>query len=93
MKIKKDFILWLKEIIWLDKFSIKIRQKHNIAIEEVEDALFSHTFFRKVKRGKVKGEDVYIGYSKTNAGRYLFIVFIYKGPMTGLVISARDMTA
>jgi uncharacterized DUF497 family protein len=76
MKIKKDSILWLKEIIWLDKFSIKIRQKHNIAIEEVEDALFSNAFFRRVKRGKVKGEDVYIGYCKTNAERYLFIVFI-----------------
>jgi uncharacterized DUF497 family protein len=93
IKIKKDSILWLKEIIWLDKFAIKIRKKHNITIEEVEEALFFNAFFRRVKRGKVKGDDVYIGYSKTNAGRYLLIVFIYKGPMIGLVISARDMTA
>lgn len=54
--------MWLKEVIWLDKFVSKIQAKHNVT------------------------------YGKTQAGRYLFIVFVYKSPMRGLIISARDMT-
>jgi uncharacterized DUF497 family protein len=84
--------MWLKEIIWIDKFKSKIEEKHNVTIEEVEEALFLKAIFRRTNRGKIKGEDIYLGYGRTRAGRYLFIVFIYKMSMTGLVISARDMT-
>jgi len=84
--------LWLKELIWLNKFISKIQNKHNVTIEEVEEALLSGAIFRRSRRGIVKGEDVYVSYGKTSAGRYLFIVFIYKQPNAGLVISARDMT-
>jgi uncharacterized DUF497 family protein len=84
--------MWLKEIIWIDKFKSKIEKKHKVAIEEVEDVLFEGAIFRRTNRGRVKGEDVYLGYGRTRAGRYLFIVFIYKLSMTGLVVSARDMT-
>lgn len=84
--------MWLKEIIWIDKFKSKIEKKHNVTIEEVEDALLSGALFRRARRGSVKGEDIYVAYGKTHAGRYLFIVFIYKLPITGLIISARDMT-
>jgi uncharacterized DUF497 family protein len=84
--------MWLKEIIWIDKFKSKIEKKHKVAIEEVEEALLERAIFRRTNRGKVKGEDVYLGYGRTRAGRYLFIVFIYKLSMTGLVVSARDMT-
>lgn len=82
----------LKEIIWYKQFVDKIIRKHNVSVEEVEEALFSNPVFRKVQRGKVKGEDAYIAYSRTFEGRYLFIVFIYKLNNTGIVISARDMT-
>ncbi len=84
--------MWLKEILWIDRYVSKIQKKHNVAIEEVEEALRSGTLFRRANRGRVKGEDVYVAYGQTHAGRYLFIVFIYKSSMSGLIISARDMT-
>ena len=82
----------LKEIIWSREFVNKIKQKHNISVAEVEEALFNKPIFRKVQRGKVKGEDIYIAYSRTFDGRHLFVVFIYKRNNTGIVISARDMS-
>ena len=85
--------MWLKEILWIDKFVSKIKEKHNVTVEEVEEALLSGALFRRARRGRVKGEDVYVAYGKTDAGRYLFMVFIYKPSMTGLIVSARDMTS
>ena len=82
----------LKEIIWINRFVIKMQKKHHVTVDEVEESLFSGTIFRRARRGKVIGEDVYLAYGKTTAGRYLFTVFIYKKPNVGLVISARDMT-
>jgi hypothetical protein len=42
-------------------------------------------------KGNVKGEDVYVAYGQSAAGRYLVVFYIRK--MTGAVlpISARDM--
>ena len=90
-------ILWietmqLKNIIWIDKYVSKIKTKHNVTVEEVEEALFSNALFYRARKGNVKGEDIYIAYGKNQSGRYLFIVLIYKSPMQGLIISARDMT-
>jgi len=84
--------LQLKEIVWYREFVNKIRKKHNVSVAEVEEALFNKPVFRKVQRGKVKEEDAYIAYNRTFAGRYLFVVFIYKMNNTGIVISARDMS-
>ena len=52
--------MWLKEIIWLEKFILKIQSKHSVNVEEVEDALLSDAVFCRARKGKVKGEDVYI---------------------------------
>ena len=82
----------LKEIVWYRKFVDKIEKKHNVSIEEVEEALFNKPVFRKVHRGKIKGEDAYIAYSRTFEGRYLFIVLIYKLNNTAIVVTARDMS-
>ena len=82
----------LNRVIWLNKFIVKIQKKHNVTVEEVEEALFSGAIFRRSRKGKVKGEEVYVAYSKTLEGRHLFIVFIYKKFGAGLVISARDMS-
>lgn len=82
----------LKNIIWIDKYISKIKAKHNVTVEEVEEALSSNALFYRACKGSVKGEDVYIAYGKNQGGRYLFIVLIYKSPMQGLIISARDMT-
>lgn len=82
----------LKEIIWVDKFALKIQRKHHVTVVEVEESLLSRVIFRRSRRGMIEGEDVYMAYGKTLAGRYLFTVFIYKGQNMGLIISARDMT-
>ena len=87
-----DYLVWLKKIIWIDKFVIKIREKHNLTVDEIEDALLSGAIFRRARRDKVSGENVYVAYGSTNTGRNLFIVFIYKSSMEGLIISARDIT-
>ena len=82
----------LKEIIWIDKFALKIQRKHHVTVVEVEESLLSRVIFRRSRRGMIEGEDVYLAYGKTLTGRYLFTVFIYKGQNMGLIISARDMT-
>lgn len=41
----------------------------------------------------MKGEDVYIGLGRSDAGRYLAILFIYKVSREALIVSARDMAA
>lgn len=82
----------LKEIIWIDKFALKIQRKHHVTVVEVEESLLSRVIFRRSRRGMIEGEDVYMAYGKTLAGRYLYTVFIYKGQNRGLILSARDMT-
>ena len=67
-------ILWietmqLKDIIWIDKFVSKIQTKHNVTVEEVEEALSSNAIFYRARKGNVKGEDVYVAYGKSLSGR------------------------
>ena len=50
----------LKEIVWYREFVNKIKKKHNVSVEEVEEALFNKPVFRKVQRGKVNRENAYI---------------------------------
>jgi uncharacterized DUF497 family protein len=39
-----------------------------------------------------QGEDLYATMSRTAAGRYLIIYFVYKTTKEALIISAREMT-
>ena len=82
----------LYEVIWKDKFVDKIERKHDVITDEVEQVLFSNSHIRRAEKGKVKGEDLYVAYGQTKAGRYLMVFFIYKQNMAALPISARDMT-
>lgn len=83
----------LYEIIWKDKFIEKLAVKHGVTTDEVEQVLFSNALVRKAEKGKVKGENVYVAYGQTYAGRYLVVFFIYKQQISAaLPISARDMT-
>ena len=82
------------EVIWKDRFVEKIKSKHNVATEEVEHVLFSSSaHFCKVQKGRIKGEDLYVAYGKTEMGRYLVVFFIFKRRRNAtLPISARDMS-
>ena len=80
-------------IIWLRDIADKLEFKHNVTIEEVEETLNSMPKFRFVEKGERKGEDIYMALGRTDAGRYLSILFIYKKTKEALILSARDMAA
>jgi len=80
-------------IIWYRKFVEKLWDKHRVEVHEAEEALQNHRQVRRVKRGHVEGEDVYLALGQTDAGRYLSVFFVYKKSHDAIVISARDMDA
>ena len=82
----------LYEVIWKDRFVDKMAEKHGVAPNEVEEVLFSEPHVRFAEKGRVKGENLYVAYGKTVAGRYLLVFFIHKRQTAALPISARDMT-
>jgi uncharacterized DUF497 family protein len=85
--------LKIVECLWLDRFVDKIVRKHNVYPDEVEEVFSSKPTIRKVEKGDVKGENLYIAFGKTNGGRPLGVLFVRKKDQRALVISARDMTS
>jgi uncharacterized protein len=81
----------IEEIIWLDTIVEKLAVKHRVHPDEVEEILYNQPKFRFVERGDQPGEDVYLALGKTDAGRYLAVLFIYKLSAKALILSARDM--
>ncbi len=79
------------DILWLPDVIDKLEGKHNLQPYEVEEVLMGRPGFRRVERGKVQGEDLYLALGQTEAGRYLIVYFIRKSGGVALVISARDM--
>ena len=77
----------IKRIIWLKQFVDKIAFKHGVSDYEVTEVLNEQPPVRRMKRGRIEGEDLYRAIGQTEAGRYLTVFFIYKG--RGLVIRAR----
>ena len=80
-----DGIIWLRDIV------DKLEFKHNVTMGEVEETLNNKPKVRFVEKGERKGEHVYMALGRTNAGRYLSILFIYKRTKEVLILSARDM--
>lgn len=79
------------EIVWLDVIVDKIAIKHQVATEEVEEVFDSKPQFRFVEKGKRLGEDLYLALGRTEAGRYLTVLFIHKANNDALILSARSM--
>ena len=78
-------------LIWLRDIADKLEFKHNVSMEEVEETLNNRPKFRFVEKGERKGEDVYMALGRTDSGRLLSILFIYKKTKEALILSARDM--
>ncbi|MBI4639843.1 MAG: BrnT family toxin [Candidatus Tectomicrobia bacterium] len=78
-------------IIWLQKIVDKLSSKHRMTQDEVEQAFVNNPQYRFLERGKIEGEDVYAAYGRTDAGRYVTVIFIRKFGNRALIISARDM--
>ncbi len=81
----------IKEIIWLEQFAEKIERKHGVTTFEVEQILRGKKKVRRVAKGDVAGEDVYLALGQTDGGRYLAVFYILKKNRNVLPISARDM--
>jgi uncharacterized DUF497 family protein len=81
----------IEGIIWLRQVVDKLALKHRVEPQEVEETLSNKPKFRFVEKGERKGEDVYMALGRTDSGRYLSILFIYKRTKEALVLSARDM--
>ena len=81
----------VREVIWLEQFVEKLEIKHGVTTDEVEETLDGKKKVRRVGKGNVKGEDVYLALGQTSAGRYLAVFYILKKGDRILPISARDM--
>lgn len=57
---------------------------HDIEPYEVEEVFANRPFIRKVKEGK------YMAFGQNNSGRYLSVVFAYRGQGRAYVVTARD---
>ena len=51
----------------------KLAVKHQVEVEEAEDVLWGNPHIRFRERGKRKGENLYIAFGQTDAGRYLVV--------------------
>ena len=81
----------IKDIIWLPDIIDKLDWKHHVVPEEVEQVFDGQPMYRRIERGKIRGEDLYAALGQINTGRYLIIFFIHKMTGEALIISARDM--
>jgi len=81
----------ISEILWLDEVVAKIEQRHRVSTDEVEQVVQRRPMVRRLERGRVAGEDLYVALGCTDAGRYLSVFFVHKQGNRALVISARDM--
>ncbi len=82
----------ITRLIWLYEYVTKMEVRHRVYRDEIRQVLLSKPHIRRIGKGKRrKGEDLYVAYGQTKAGRYLTIFFIHKPGDEALVISARDM--
>ena len=58
-----------------------------------ETANLMTPIIRFAEKGSVRGENLYIAYGRTEAGRYLKIHFVYKKSRKALNVTARSMSA
>jgi hypothetical protein len=81
------------DLIWLTDIVDKIRREHQVEPYEVEEVFAGQPRIFRGPKGHYPREDVYYALGSTDAGRYLFIVYIKKRDGRALILSARDMTA
>ncbi|MEW6103301.1 MAG: BrnT family toxin [bacterium] len=82
----------IKGYIWRRDVVDKLKWKHHIEIEEVKEVFKKHPRIERIEKGKIKGENVYVAFGRTESGRYLATFFIYKKDNRILINTARDMT-
>ena len=81
----------IEGIVWLRSVADKLAAKHGVETWEVEELLNNRPKFRFVEKRVRAGENVYAALGRTEGGRYLLVLFIYKRTRKALLISARKM--
>ena len=77
----------IEGFIWIDAIVDKVITKHGVYPDEVEEAFFN------LPQKTIKAiEGRYRLYSRSESGRYLFVIFVWVG-RHAKIISARDMTS
>jgi hypothetical protein len=89
----KGVFLKIVDIVIKPDTREKLLSKHDVTEDEIRQAIRNRPKIRFHQRGKIKNEHLYIALSRTDAGRYLAIFFIYKLSRVALIVSARDMDA
>jgi uncharacterized DUF497 family protein len=79
-------------VIWLRNIVDKLAWKHQVTTDEVEEVLNNSPRYKFTETGNIEGENLYVAFGRTDAGRYLSIFFVHKTSGEALIISARDMT-
>ena len=79
------------DVIWRPEVIDKLAWKHGVTAEEVDQVLFGQALFRKLQKGHIRDEHVYVAFGRTEAGCYLTVIFIYKVSREALILTARDM--
>ena len=74
-------------LFW-DEKNIAHIARHNVTVDEVEQAVFAP----RIRLRKGRGTNIYYLLGGTEAGRYLFIVLLEIGKSSARVITARDMS-
>ena len=82
----------MRELIWLGDIVDKLQWKHSVQQHEVHEVLNGSPSIYFSERGHRTGEDVYVAFGRTEAGRYLGVVFIPKLDGRALILSARNMS-
>ena len=83
--------MYIDDFIWLPDVVEKLAAKHRLRQEEVEEVFFNRPHYRFVECGSRAGEDVYAALGRTDAGRYLMVVFVNKPARAAMIVTARDM--
>ena len=81
----------IENLIWLRDIIDKLTFKHQVDTSEVEEVFDNRPRIQFLRKGNRKGEDVYIALGRSEAGRYLAVIFIHKKGNHALIVSARDM--
>lgn len=75
------------EIVWTPQVEEKVQRKHGLALHEVEEACLGPvTHIRRARYGR------YALFGRSEAGRYVLVIFEKLGPGKIGIITARDMT-
>lgn len=86
-------MLTIAGYIWREDVVDKLAWKHNLATYEVEEVFQNRPRIQRIAKGHYQDENVYSAAGRTDAGRYLIVIFIYKQDKQALINTARDMTA